>query len=282
MKRFLMLICTLTCVLGLTGCGEEKQPTAYEQAKLEIATRLAVEVYVPMIQDYADRGFNFSEYTKEEIEDFVKSEAETSKDVVEASGFVGAVTSFQSSKEVVGDITLGEATAKIDGDDIIVNIEVKGSKKDADIEVVVTNDRFAVLKSAGLNPKADLKDKMVKASLNTVIGMGTVFIVLILISFLISLFKYIPPIVEAISKKINVVKEAIAGIFKKNKKKQEDKEESLENTIQQIVEKEESGNDLSDDLELVAVISAAIAAYEGAQGADGYVVRSIRKVNRRA
>lgn len=277
-----MLICTLTCVLGLTGCGEEKQPTAYEQKKLEMATRMAVEVYVPMIQEYAEKGFDFSEYTKEEIEDFVKAEADTTNDLVEATGFVGAITSFQSSKDVVGDVTLGDATAKIDGDDIIVNIEVKGSKKDADIEVVVSNDRFAVLKSAGLNPKADLKDKMVKASLNTVIGMGTVFIVLILISFLISLFKYIPPIVEAISKKINGVKEAIAGIFKKNKKKQEDKEESLENTIQQIVEKEESGNDLSDDLELVAVISAAIAAYEGAQGADGYVVRSIRKVNRRA
>ena len=35
--------------------------------------------------------------------------------------------------------------------------------------------------------------------------------------------------------------------------------------------------DLTDDLELVAVISAAIAAYEGSEDASGYVVRSIRK-----
>ena len=35
-----------------------------------------------------------------------------------------------------------------------------------------------------------------------------------------------------------------------------------------------------DDLELVAVIAAAIAAYEGAGSTDGFVVRSIRKVNR--
>ena len=35
--------------------------------------------------------------------------------------------------------------------------------------------------------------------------------------------------------------------------------------------------DLTDDLELVAVISAAIAASEGAVTTDGFVVRSIRR-----
>ena len=39
--------------------------------------------------------------------------------------------------------------------------------------------------------------------------------------------------------------------------------------------------DYSDDLELVAVIAAAIAAYEGETSTDGFVVRSIRKVNKR-
>ena len=37
--------------------------------------------------------------------------------------------------------------------------------------------------------------------------------------------------------------------------------------------------DLSSDAELVAVIAAAIAAYEGSAGTDGFRVRSIRKVN---
>ena len=37
---------------------------------------------------------------------------------------------------------------------------------------------------------------------------------------------------------------------------------------------------LADDTELVAVIAAAIAAYEGAISTDGFVVRSIRKINR--
>ena len=61
-------------------------------------------------------------------------------------------------------------------------------------------------------------------------------------------------------------------------KKEETKIESIDNTIAQIVEKEE---DVTDDLELVAVIAAAIAASEGQTSTDGFVVRSIRKVNRR-
>ena len=47
----------------------------------------------------------------------------------------------------------------------------------------------------------------------------------------------------------------------------------------EIVEKEEV--DVTDDYELVAVIAAAIAASEGAASTDGFVVRSVRKVNRR-
>ena len=45
-------------------------------------------------------------------------------------------------------------------------------------------------------------------------------------------------------------------------------------------EVEEEEEDLTDDLELVAVITAAIAASENTSG-DGFVVRSIKKANKR-
>ncbi len=106
---------------------------------------------------------------------------------------------------------------------------------------------------------------MTAAALNTVIGMGTVFVVLILIIFIISLFRFIPILQDKLTRgKAN---------------KADTKQESIDNTIAQIVEKEES-TDLSDDLELVAVIAAAIAASEGSASTDGFVVRSIRKTNR--
>ena len=102
------------------------------------------------------------------------------------------------------------------------------------------------------------------AGINTVICLAVVFTVLIFISFLISLFKYIPKLEAALSKK---------------DKKTELAENAVVNTVSQIEVKEEE-EELSDDLELVAVITAAIAASAGTS-TDGFVVRSIRRSNNR-
>lgn len=99
---------------------------------------------------------------------------------------------------------------------------------------------------------------MAKAGMNTVIGMGTVFVVLILISLIISCFTLVSKF-EAKQKKEEPAAAAAAAPV-----------------VEQIAAKEE----LSDDTELVAVIAAAIAAYEGAASTDGFVVRSIRKSNK--
>lgn len=264
MKKIITLICTIACVLSLTACGETETVSEFQQEKIETAKKAAVETYLPMLGDYANSDINFDEYSKEEISYMFS-------DSVDGNGFKSALISFQSAMDTIGEIVeYGEASATVDDDKIIVRVDVKGTVSDADAEIILSNDIFLVMKSAALNPKAGLGDKMKIAALNTLIGMGTVFLVLILISFLISLFRFIPGIVDG-----------IANVFTR-KKKEEVKEESINNTIQQIVEKEESSNDLSQDLELVAVISAAIAAYEGEAGTDGFMVRSIRKVNRRA
>lgn len=107
---------------------------------------------------------------------------------------------------------------------------------------------------------SDLGSKMTTAALNTLIGIFTVFAVLIIIIGVISLFRFIPIIQDKLTKKNKV-------------------QESADSAATQIVTTEEA-TDVSDDLELVAVIAAAIAASEGAASTDGFVVRSIRKVNR--
>ena len=106
------------------------------------------------------------------------------------------------------------------------------------------------LEAAGTVSKADA---LADAGINTLLGMGTAFAVLILISLIISLFP------------------AIGKIGKKQAAPAPAKAEPAP----AVVEEE----DLSDDEELVAVIAAAIAAYEGSTSAsgDGFVVRSIRK-----
>lgn len=121
-----------------------------------------------------------------------------------------------------------------------------------------------------------LSERLSAAGINTLICICVVFAVLIFISLVISLFGFFP--------KIEAAKAA-----KKARKQEEKKlaENAVENAVSQIETKEiketeeitESEN-LVDDLELVAVIAAAIAASQGAVSTDGFVVRSIRKVRR--
>lgn len=117
-----------------------------------------------------------------------------------------------------------------------------------------------------ITEKKSLKESLTDAALNTVMGLFTVFAVLILIAFIISLFKYI----SVFEKKF-----AERKARKEAKKKAKESNNAIDNTIAQIVEREETEN-LVDDLELVAVIAAAIAEYEGTT-TDGFVVRSINR-----
>lgn len=115
-----------------------------------------------------------------------------------------------------------------------------------------------------------LGDRLATAGINTLICICVVFIVLIFISLIISLFKFIPKIEASAARR----KEKKAAGKNENKTISS---EAIENAISQIEEREEE--ELSDDCELVAVIAAAIAASTGTQ-TDGFVVRSIRKVRR--
>ena len=96
------------------------------------------------------------------------------------------------------------------------------------------------------------------ALLNIVIGMGIVFCVLILISFLIFLFGYIPKVFGGKKdKKIDGIPVAV---------------------VQEMPVEDASYEELIEDTELVAVITAAIMASMGEEApADGLIVRSIRR-----
>ena len=126
------------------------------------------------------------------------------------------------------------------------------------------------LESMTVSAKFSLGEIMEKAGLNTLLGMGTVFAVLIFISLLISLFVYIPSIERALKNRSSK---------KEKKAAQEERPAPKRPILEEVVEEEE----LVDDGELVAVITAAIMAANGgaAVSADKLVVRSIKRVKRR-
>lgn len=117
--------------------------------------------------------------------------------------------------------------------------------------------------SAGVVEDTSMGTLLKTATVYTIIGIGTVFLVLIFISLLISCFKYIHAWEEGKKKAAapaSAPKAAPAPAVKPA-------------AAPAVI-----GPDLSDDAELVAVMTAAIAAYEGSAVSNGLVVRSIRRV----
>jgi len=267
MKKWLALVGMITCIFGLTACGSVETLTDYEQQKADYATQLASQQIIPFLVTFADDSQRevLSDYTNEELT-YIISEQYS----INADGYAvkTAAESFATALKEMGSITqVGEATAELDGNEIIVLVDVEGENRDAEAEIIFSNDLFMQLESAALNPKSSMGELMGRAALNTLIGMGTVFIVLILISLIISALGIIPKLQSRFAEK------------KAGEAEADKKTAGIDNVVAQIATREEA-EDVSGDLELVAVIAAAIAAYEGAASTDGFVVRSIHRVGR--
>lgn len=240
-KRFLVLT-MIACILGLTACGSEKTV----QTSNKYVTKEEVVMAAESICDY---------YAAE-----VPNAIATDPDLMEDASIATWVSGLEELGNYVG-VIQGETEVTFNEENIIATVQVQGDQvykgnksRTATVEIIFMED-FTDFESMSVNANYDMSELMTNAALNTLLGMGTVFIVLILISLIISCFNFIPKIQEAFAKKA---------------KKEDVKAEAVDNTIAQIVEKEEA-----DDLELIAVISAAIAASEGAASTDGFVVRSI-------
>lgn len=262
MKKFVTLLCMLTCVFALTACGEDTM-TTYQAEKVSVAEQNAVNYVIPMMTETVTNAtildiYENNGYTAEEWETVISNSFGIT---VEGSAYTNGIESFLSGMEKMGAIvSIGEASSVIDDDTIVVTVDVAGELKDGQIELIFSNDYFSVLESCTLNVNESFGELMTRAAMNTLLGMGTVFIVLILIMFIISAFKFIPEIQAAFSKK----KEAPAPAVPV----------AAAPVAEEAVEE-------ADDRELVAVIAAAVAAYEGKTSTDGFVVRSIKKSRRR-
>lgn len=252
--KTLSLALGLSMMLLLAGCGKvvpsENVSIAQKNVNSvlgEIVTNADVDTLTAMSDDdyevqaelWAEDSLVFEDQTtfNAAVDSFIAAEAEAGK-----ASKVSDQISMTAKKAGY------TATAVMVFEQRNVNMNIS-----YDTDMVITDITFSPVYSFG--------EAMTKAALNTLLGMGSVFSVLILIMFIIYAFGIIPKIQKA-------------SADKKAKKNAQKTEDSVDKTIAQIAEKEE--NELVDDYELVAVISAAIAAYEGS-GSDGFVVRSIKK-----
>ena len=236
MKKILLVLGMITCFATVTACGGKVEEPFQGTITAEQAEATAQ---------------NFATSLNEVI--MTGAQAEFESDPVLSA----AVSSFEAALVDLGDYqSMDGCTFTEDEDGLTIIANITGSERSGVLELIF--DEEYALVSVSANVTYSFAEMMTKAGLNTLMGMGTVFVVLILIACLIACFNLIPK---------------LQAIFTKKEKKSD---VAVANAVAQIVENEAVQEE--DDTELVAVIAAAIAASEGAASADGYVVRSIRKL----
>lgn len=245
-KKINVLLCILTVAFCFAGCGSQKETVEYEQEVLEqyaegILTSFAV------MDDAA-----FAQFTEGSDLQVNLTMMQTGLPV-EKEALVSMINSWKASIDECGAYkSHGEYTAEADKSGVTLTTEAEYEERNATIAFQF--DKNLNMESMDVSAKYELSEILQKAGLNTVLGMGTVFAVLIFLAFIISLMKYIPALLGQNKKQEDAVKETTKAA------------PATENVVV----------DETDDLELVAVITAAIAASEGTS-TDGFVVRSIKR-----
>ena len=174
---------------------------------------------------------------------------------------MNAMQAWTSAKNELGDLSLAEinqeaAEYETTDDGYSVTVPVAFEKLNADFVYQFTEEGPV---SLSVNVNYPMSLTLQRAGLNTLMGIGTVFVMLVFLSFVISLFRFVPVLTQGKKKAQQPAPAPVPAAV----------------PVQEPVVEEET-----DDTELIAVIAAAIAASEGTSP-DGFVVRSIRKVNRR-
>ncbi|MGN8804210.1 MULTISPECIES: OadG family transporter subunit [unclassified Blautia] len=203
--------------------------------------------------------------TDEDIETYLKAEdaftvnaAQVWKD---SKDELGKQKKDEEKKDEEKKDKSAKTTVDLKNGQYVVTVPKTFEKTNANFVYVFSN--LNTVDSVSIDVQYGMAKTLQRAGLNTLMGIGTVFVMLVLLSLLISLFRFIP---NPEAKKAAEAKAAKAA------------KEAEAAAIAQTAPTQAEEN-LADDGELVAVIAAAIAAAEGTT-TDGFVVRSIRKVKR--
>lgn len=252
-KKLMIFICMFACMFSMTACSSAD--TSKEDALLAKYDSAQVQqITVGLFQSFLNTP-------EEEMASLVEADnSEIAQDVDMALAIKTAMSSWLNASGDFGDfVSADNFEMTTDGKNIFGTLTAKFSEREVVFEVTYAKDmsKYTAIK---ITPEYSTGEKLGKAAMNTLMGMGIVFVVLILIAFLISLFKYINKAETYFADK---------KLAKENNVPFEAKDP---NQAPVVYEAEEE----VDDLELIAVITAAVAASMNTS-ADNLVVRSIKR-----
>lgn len=234
------MVCVLALTLAMSVCAFAADTVTEDETA---NYKSAAETLISQIAGFSD----------EEIENYLAQDDAFTTATME---------SWKSVKDELGAYSsIVSQDVEKDGDVVTISTVAQFEKAKADV-VLMLDLGQQMYTSMTYSVQYSLAANMQRAGMNTLMGIGIVFLMLVFLSFVIGLFKYI---------------EKFQNVGKK--KAAEEAPKAEEAPAPAIAQGEAADEDFADDLELVAVISAAIAAYENTSG-DSFVVRSIKKSNK--
>ena len=308
-KKLLLIVSMLAVTFMFAGCSASDDngvKFAYNDQEIAQVAKDACETY----QKYASTDETYN-YVIEAGEDAGVSENE-----------IEAVKSFRNIGDECGEFKdfTGEYKITETEGNVIVTLYADCTEKEALIKVTFVDNsatynlqRYQLMNQYGYNEEqADealssqgmypykstdveiaanmtFEDKMKAAGTNTLIGMATVFCVLIFISFIIYLLRFVPGFFDKEAKAAKKAAKKAAEAAKTEPVAETKAEDAGSAPAGQIVDivKTETGESVMNDSELVAVITAAVAAASAGQNAyttypskDKLVTRPIRRIKR--
>lgn len=268
-KKYLALFCVMVCMLSLTACGNEKKEknkVTYNEETADYFEKQAKEAEQSgysytvdeVAQEWKSRIISYIESSfvsveRSELKALVKEDEEAN----------AAAKSYLDATEGLGKYKEGSAyNVEIEMDETSLNASgmIEFEKRAVSFTLSESSDASGNAEmTISFEKKLTLGEILKKAGMNTVLGMGTVFLVLILISFVIS---------------------ALGLMSKDESKAGKSGKETVSAKAAELPADDASPTvtDVTKDTELAAVIAAAVAAYEGTS-ADGFVVRSIKRID---
>lgn len=245
-KRISLIACILAASLSFAGCSQKAEVEYNEDAAQQV-TETLIKSFSQMGVEGFEQFRSLSEYQL----DYTMMQSGLP---IEGENFLAMLDAWEAGEKECGSfVKHGEYEIEASDKELSVSTLAEYENRDAVLEFKFDQDMN--LESMDVSAKYTTGEILKKAGLNTVLGMGTVFAVLIFLAFLISLIKYIPMLVDKFTKK---------------------NEKPVQVAVPKVEEPVKEEAECADDLELVAVITAAIAAQEGTS-TDGFVVRSIRR-----
>ncbi len=237
----------LILIFCLAGCGSKSAEKEYDEERLQQYAQGIIDNFSKMSDKEFDQYRSMSDYNL----DYTLM---MTGFPIAGDNFRTMIDAWKSGQDDCGEfLEIGDFTTEVTNTGVVLSAPLKGEERDADLQFAF--DENGQMESITVNAHYSTGEILKKAGLNTILGMGTVFVVLIFISFIISLFEKIP---------------ALEAKFRKKEAAPAAPAPAPAAAAEPVPAAQ------ADDSELIAVIAAAIAAAEGTT-TDGFVVRSIKR-----